>query len=440
MLDQFKLSRERVETLITRMNKSMNNGLVGNPNSLKMINTFIQAIPDGSEEGDFFALDLGGTNFRVLLVKLHNKEVKMSHQIYTIAEEIRNGGTADALFGYIAECLAKFVKQELGADARKINTVGFTFSFPVDQNSLSSGVLMEWTKGFDVSGVEREDVVELLMEAIKKRNEIEVEQIALLNDTSGVMMSCAYNDPDVIVGMILGTGSNACYLGPIDIDFYNNYTPTEDTRYAIINTEWGAFGDWGELKDIDTPYDQTVDKESLYPGKQQFEKKISGMYLGEIVRQCILSLIKEYVLFAGRTTPELNKKDSFTTLYVSDFCSGDAMSCIKILHKLGYQTATLEDCLVIQEICVAVSLRAARLSAAGLTCIIRRLEKRSLSVAMDGSLYKKHPTFKRFMHQALEEFAPTTLVNIRLAHDGSGIGAAVVAAVAQRLSRQSSEK
>ena len=54
---------------------------------------------------------------------------------------------------------------------------------------------------------------------------------------------------------------------------------------------------------------------------------------------------------------------------------------------------------------------------------------------MDGSLYKKHPTFKRFMHQALEEFLPTTEVNLRLADDGSGCGAAVVAAVAHRLSR-----
>ena len=39
------------------------------------------------------------------------------------------------------------------------------------------------------------------------------------------------------------------------------------------------------------------------------------------------------------------------------------------------------------------------------------------------------------MHQALEEFLPTTQVNLRLAEDGSGRGAAVVAAVAQRLSR-----
>lgn len=39
------------------------------------------------------------------------------------------------------------------------------------------------------------------------------------------------------------------------------------------------------------------------------------------------------------------------------------------------------------------------------------------------------------MHQALEELVPTTTVNLQLAEDGSGRGAAVVAAVADRLSR-----
>lgn len=69
----------------------------------------------------------------------------------------------------------------------------------------------------------------------------------------------------------------------------------------------------------------------------------------------------------------------------------------------------------------------------------QRLKKDSLSVAIDGTLYKKHPTFKRFMHQALEELVPTTVVHLQLAEDGSGRGAAVVAAVADRLSRSNAE-
>ena len=51
--------------------------------------------------------------------------------------------------------------------------------------------------------------------------------------------------------------------------------------------------------------------------------------------------------------------------------SGEAKTCVDVLHKLGYENATLEDCRVLQKICIAVSLRAARLAAAGLTCILR---------------------------------------------------------------------
>ncbi len=40
--------------------------------------------------------------------------------------------------------------------------VGFCFSFPVEQLALNSGKLVQWNKGFNVSGVIGEDVVALL--------------------------------------------------------------------------------------------------------------------------------------------------------------------------------------------------------------------------------------------------------------------------------------
>jgi hexokinase len=35
---------------------------------------------------------------------------------------------------------------------------------------------------------------------------------AVLNDTVGVMAAGRYYDPDTEVGMIMGTGTNACYV------------------------------------------------------------------------------------------------------------------------------------------------------------------------------------------------------------------------------------
>ena len=59
------------------------------------------------------------------------------------------------LFDFIAAALAKFVDTE-GEDFHlpegRQRELGFTFSFPVNQTSISSGTLIKWTKGFSVNG------------------------------------------------------------------------------------------------------------------------------------------------------------------------------------------------------------------------------------------------------------------------------------------------
>ena len=45
---------------------------------------------------------------------------------------------------------------------------------------------------------------------------------------------------------------------------------------------------------------------------------ISGMYMGEIVRLCIVKLVKEKLLFQGLMTDELATRQRFYTKYVSE--------------------------------------------------------------------------------------------------------------------------
>lgn len=44
-----------------------------------------------TEKGKFLALDLGGTNFRVLLVKIRKRSVRMYNKIFAIPLEIMQG-------------------------------------------------------------------------------------------------------------------------------------------------------------------------------------------------------------------------------------------------------------------------------------------------------------------------------------------------------------
>ena len=40
--------------------------------------------------------------------------------------------------------------------------------------------------------------------------------MVLINDTVGTLMSCAYKDDRTAIGLILGTGTNACYIENIN--------------------------------------------------------------------------------------------------------------------------------------------------------------------------------------------------------------------------------
>ena len=115
------------------------------------------AVPTGSERGRFLALDLGGTNFRVLLICIgENKEFSMESKIFAIPQDIMLG-TGDDLFDHIADCIHQFIDEYELKD--KSLPLGFTFSFPCKQQGLAKGILTNWTKGFKCSGVEGQDVV-----------------------------------------------------------------------------------------------------------------------------------------------------------------------------------------------------------------------------------------------------------------------------------------
>ena len=53
------------------------------------------------------------------------------------------------------------------------------------QEGLARARLVKWTKGFNCAGVEGEDVVQLLQEAIARRGDVKIEVCAILNDTTG---------------------------------------------------------------------------------------------------------------------------------------------------------------------------------------------------------------------------------------------------------------
>jgi len=58
---------------------------------------------------------------------------------------------------------------EYHVDMKEKYQMGVTFSFPVHQTAINSGVLIEWTKGFSASGVPGNDVVKFLNDAMAEK-------------------------------------------------------------------------------------------------------------------------------------------------------------------------------------------------------------------------------------------------------------------------------
>jgi hexokinase len=136
-----------------------------------------------SEEGDYLSLDLGGTNFRVIWLRIKSGAVvSEAVQYYQVPEDVRLGPGVK-LFDFLAECIHSFM------DERQLKgqnlPLGFTFSFPMTQRGLDVGILVSWTKSFNCSGVVGEDAVKMLNDAIHRRGDTDVNVIAVLNDTTG---------------------------------------------------------------------------------------------------------------------------------------------------------------------------------------------------------------------------------------------------------------
>lgn len=182
---------------------------------------------------------------------------------------------------------------------------------------------------------------------------------------------------------------------------------------------------------------------------------ISGMYMGELVRLALVKFTKAGLLFGGQGSELLFKRFQFFTKYVSEIESdkpGTFMNCYDVLEEIGIGHATDEDCANVRFICECVSSRAAYLSSAGIAGLINKMNDPSVTVrrkasnafehwitgfyfqvGVDGSVYRFHPKFHDLMYSKIRELTHDHIkFDLMLSEDGSGRGAALVAAVASR--------
>lgn len=408
---------------------------------VKMLLSYVDKLPTGREEGLFYGLDLGGTNFRVLKVQLGGNDkhvISRESRELAIPPHLMSGSSSE-LFGFIASELAKFVADEeqgTSLSNGKTRELGFTFSFPVRQRSVASGTLVKWTKAFSIEDAVGKDVVAELQTAMQKQG-LDMHVAALINDAVGTLAGARYYDEDVVAGVIFGTGTNAAYVEKANaIPKWEGELP--NSGEMVINMEWGNF--YSCHLPV-TEYDQSLDNESLNPGEQIYEKLTSGMYLGEIVRRVLLKLSLQSSIFGEIDRTKLKTHFHLRTPHISAM-HHDNTPDLKIVEEklkeiLEIAGTSLETRKMLVEICDIVTRRAARLAAAGLAGILKKLgrdgsvDKRRSVIAIDGGLFEHYAKFSKCLEATLIELLgeeSSKFVVVKHADDGSGIGAALIAA------------
>ncbi|XP_031104514.1 hexokinase-1-like [Ipomoea triloba] len=436
----------KLRQLADAMTVEMHAGLASEGGSkLKMLISYVDNLPTGDEEGVFYALDLGGTNFRVLRVQLGGKNGGIVNQEFTEASIPPNlmVGSGEALFDYIAEKLAKFIDEEEQNSHQppgKLRELGFTFSFPVMQTSINTGDLIRWTKGFSIDDMVGQDVVAELTKAITRKG-VDMRVAALVNDTIGTLAGGRYSNKDVSVAVILGTGTNAAYVERAQA-IPKWHGPLPKSGEMVINMEWGNF----RASHLPlTEYDQALDAESLNPGEQIFEKITSGMYLGEILRRVLLKMAEEAAFFGDEVPSKLKTPFVLRTPEMSAM-HHDTSPDLKVVGEklkdiLEIPNTSFKTRRVVVELCNIIATRGARLAASGILGILKKMGRDApreggpgpvkTVIAMDGGLYEHYTEYSRCLENSLydlvgEEMAPHIV--FELSNDGSGIGAALLAA------------
>ena len=423
---QFDVSLLRMRSIKKAVTTEMDAGLAGRKSSLAMLHAYCDAA-SGHEKGLYLALDLGGTNFRVMLVKLSGAgktpKVVAEAKYKLTREQISTSG--DVLFGAIAGYLHKFLKDH---DFTGEYALGYTFSFPVKLLGIDEGILIKWTKDFSASGVVGKKVVELQRKALTRKGVPNVNIVALANDTVGTLQAQAALDPNCGMGVILGTGFNiAVRVASRRIaKGIGNYS----SKGMIINMESGNFD-----KSLPaTSYDRQLDRDSGNAKHQLAEKMISGKYLPQLVRLVVLDLIRKENLFEGLVPAVFADKESFQSIHMNVLDVGPREAVQKLSKELFGRVLTPQERQILVRVSRIVSRRSARIAAALIVGALTRVERRSakhITVAVDGSLFEKYPQYSRRLAEAIRELegAAGKTVRLKLTKDGSGIGAAVIAAV-----------
>ncbi len=338
-------------------------------------------------------LDAGGTNLRVARAEFQS----LNNCSLTNITRVPMPGTQGELSAKeFYDQLAQF-SRNTGCPER----VGLCFSYNVLLERNLDGILQSWCKEVQVPDAPGKAVGASLAKAIGP----ECTNIRVLNDSTAALLGAHIQNPNVTLGLILGTGINICYPEPctrilkVPQDLAANS--------MIISSEIGEFDGFPK-----TPFDAAVITSSDEPELAHAEKQCAGAYLGQVISLTWQTAAKEGLLPADFLEP-------VTLPRISDYLAGKPVDLPQDPNAVQLARTLIH--------------RAAKIAAV-LTAgpILRSAPQGCCTLVIEGSQFHRLTGFSDCFHQELKALlAPQQIEYTITAVENSCLLGAALAAFAQ---------
>ena len=302
----FKLENEQLKEIALSLRQKVEEGLAKENADIQCLPTFITP-KSNNINGKALVLDLGGTNYRVATVNFANDKA-------TIHPE--NGWKKDLSVmktpGFTREELFKELADPIGEIKRDVEMpIGYCFSYAAESLPDGDAKLLHWTKGVHIKEMLGQPVGKPLLEYLNERNEPKFTNIKVLNDTvASLFAGLTDSNYDAYIGLIVGTGTNMATFIPAD-KITKLPASIQADGLIPVNLESGNFH-----PPFLTTVDEMVDACSDSRGMQRFEKAVSDMYLGEILKSTFPLDEFEEKFDAQKLTTIMNYPDIHKEKYV----------------------------------------------------------------------------------------------------------------------------
>ena len=253
----------------------MERGLNGEKSSLGMIPSFIDPHSPFLRDKPVIVIDAGGSNLRIASVTIAKSgEVIISHFQKHPMPGVQKEVSKKEFF----EKIANWMRPVIDVSDR----IGFCFSYPTEMHDNLDGKLLSFSKEIKAHEVIGANIGEELLKSLKDKGLSHDKKLVLLNDSVATLLAGKARgesrEYEKYLGFILGTGCNLAYTEKSSaIKKMSSALP-----HQIVNLESGNYNGL-----VQGEADLILDKQTINPSHQLFEKKVGGAYFGALCRETI---------------------------------------------------------------------------------------------------------------------------------------------------------